>query len=42
MPDGSRKRQGQKEGYLLWELRIVESGLKDAGRKDWKRGKATT
>lgn len=36
------KRQGQREGYLLWEFRVVESGLKDAGRKDWKRRKAPT
>lgn len=33
--------QGQKEEYLLWELGVVESGLKDAGRKDWKMDKET-
>ncbi len=34
--------RGQEEGYLLWELRVVESGLQDAGGKDWKRDKETT
>lgn len=36
------QQQGQEEGYLLWELRVVESGLKDAGGKDWRRDKETT
>lgn len=36
-----RRQQGQEEGYLLWELRVVKSGLKDAGGKDWKRGEET-
>lgn len=34
--------QVQEEGYLLWELRVVESGLKDASGKDWNRDKETT
>lgn len=25
---------GQEDGYLLWELGVVQSGLKDAGWKD--------
>lgn len=25
---------GQKEGYLLWELWVVERGLKNASRED--------
>ena len=36
------RQQGQEEGYLLWELRVVESGLKDASWKDWGRDKDTT
>lgn len=34
-------QQGQKEEHLLWKLGVVESGLKDAGRKDWKMDKET-
>lgn len=37
--DSCRERQGQEDGYLLWELRVVQSGLKDAGWKDWGRDK---
>lgn len=37
-----REEGGREGGYLLWELRVVESGLKDACGKDWKRDKETT
>lgn len=36
-----RVKQGQEDGYLLWELWVVERGLKNASREDWQRNKET-
>lgn len=35
-------RAGTGGGDLLWELRVVQGGLKDASRKDCGRDEGTT